>query len=698
MNEREREVYDEARKRLEVINGFEGTWRGRARDDLKFVNADAYNQWQWPADISALRSQPGRPKLTINKTRQHCLQILNDARQNKPSVKIIATGGESSAEAAQTFEDVVRRIEYNSNAEAAYMQALDFAVKIGIGYWYVTTDYADDNSFDQEIFIRPIRDPFMVAMDPGIKQIDGSDARYAFIYTDLPRAMFESEYPSIARELSSFSGGGDISPWITRDSVRLCEYYRVVEKKVKLIAFQKPDGTTDMIRMDELKRMIPDKSMRDALLAEPTSRVRQVKDRVVEWYKFAGNELLEKTIIPCTYIPIVRIIGEETIIEGQLDRKGHVRAMIDPQRMYNYQASAAVETTAMQNIAPYTGPIEAIEGFEEVWKNANVSRPVYLPYRAFSETGQELPAPQRQEPPTTSDGYVKLLMLSQDQLESVSGQREAMFGQSSNDQSGVAINQLQQRGDNSTFHYLDNWAIGVRFTGKILIDMIPRVYDTERVIKIRAEDGTERTVKIDPQAPEALQEQEDEREAESVSIFNPSVGKYDVQSSVGPAYQTKRREMFNAMVQVLTSPSGQTLIPLIGDMMFRAADFPHANEAAERLRRAVPPNILGEGPTPAEQQLQEANAQLQQLSNELMQALADKSKAHEIEEQQKQIDVYKATTDRLGKLLPNLEKLALLANGSDVAAMTTAQSLTEQLPQPMQAEHAMPDIGPEVMQ
>lgn len=698
MNEKDREVYEEARRRLEQVQGFEGTWVSRAKADLKFVNADAYNQWQWPADISALRSQARRPMLTINKTRQHCLQIINEARQNKPSITILPSGGESSVESANVYKDVIRRIEYNSNAEAIYLSALDFAVKIGIGYWRVMTEYTDDTTFDQEICLKPIVDPFMVALDPNIKQFDGSDAMYGFVYTDLPRKQFANEYPAIERSMGTAYTNVGPSPWITRDSIRLCEYYRIVEKPKKLVAYRDPSGSEIVIGMDELKRILPDKKLRDALLSEPTTRTRRSKDRVVEWYKFAGDELLEKTIIPCSYIPIVRVIGEETIIEGQLDRKGHVRSMIDPQRMYNYNASAAVEVTALQNMAPYIGPIEAIEGYEDVWKNAPVNRPFILPYRQFGEGGVQYTAPTRQDPPVTSDGFVKLLTLAQDQLESVSGQREAQFGQSANEQSGVAIDNLQRRGDNATYHYLDNWAVAVRFTGVILIDMIPRVYDTARVLKIRAEDGTERTVKVDPEAQEAFKEEESEREQVAASIFNPNVGKYEVQASVGAAYQTKRREMFDALVQIVSSPSGQTLIPLIGDMIFKAADFPHAEEAAERLRRAVPPNILGEGPTPAEQQLQQTNEQLQQLANELLQALADKNKEHEIEEQQKQIDNYKAVSDRLAKVLQHLEKLPLLAGGDALANTAVAQGLTEGLPEPMQAEHPIPDVPPGVMQ
>lgn len=690
MNEREREVWEEACKRFEVAQGWESSSRARMLLDIKFANADADNGWQWPAEISQLRQQGGRPNLTINKVRQHCLQILNDARQNKPAIKVLATGGDASSESAQVFEDVIRRIEYNSNAEDCYLNAMKFQVWGGIGYFRIRTDYVDDDSFDQEILIEPINDPMMVMMDPNMRQKDGSDADYAFVYSDIPKDRFAIEYPQYKDKVGISSSYTTVPGWLSGDTVRIAEYYRVKKKKFKLIAYQVPNPMTgEMETKVERADNIPG-PIRGPLMRDPTTRTRKVIERIVEWYKIAGDQIIDSTTIPSQYIPICRVIGEETIIDGQLDRKGHVRAMKDPQRMYNYHASAGVESIAVQNLTPYVGPIKAFEGFENIWKNSNIQRPVFLPYNHIDEESKEIPAPQRQEPPTLAAAFPEMLRIATDQLESVSGQREAMFGQSANDQSGKAINALQARGDNSTYHYIDNLAGAIRFCGKVLIDMIPKVYDTPRIIKIRAEDGTESAIKIDPNQEEAVQQTEDEREAEASAIFNPSVGKYDVIASVGPGYQTRRRETFDKLSEILTSPTGQVLVPVTGDLLFKAADFPMADEISERLRRTIPANILGEGPSPEVQAAQAQIEQLQQVINETLQALADKSKEHEIDEQQKQIDVYEAITKRLDVALKNQPDPQELAT---LTAKIVLQALTKPLPNPMEAEHSEPDIG-----
>lgn len=675
MTEKERKVLEEAQKRFKQCVDFEDKARVAYLKDIKFANADADNGYQWPTDVMQNRQVENRPCLTINKVRQHCLQIMNDARQNKPAIKIRAVGDGATVDSAQTYEGVIRRIEYNSNAQSAYDTATKFQVQGGIGYFYICTDYVDNDSFDQEIFIKPVRDPLTVYMDPAIKQADGSDARFAFVFEDCPRDKFEEEYPEF-KDIAGATNFDGSTTWSTKDTVRIAEYYRIKEKKVQLVAYElaNPDTgemETKLVRADTLPPEI-----RRPLMDDKTSRVRPIKEKTVEWYKIVGNEIVEKTVIPCIYIPICRVVGEETIIEGVLDRKGHTRAMKDPQRMYNYHSSGAVEYAAMQNKAPYVGPLRAFEGLENTWKLANVKNFPYLPYNDIDDEGKEIAPPQRAEPPATSPAAITLLQLANDELESVSGQREAQMGQSTNDQSGRALNALQRKGDNATYHFIDNLGLAIRFAGKILIDMIPRVYDTPRVMRILAEDGTETEVQVDPEAEKAFIANEEEREARAAAIFNPKVGKYDVMADVGPAYATRRQEAFDAISQVITG--APEAMAIAGDLLFKAADFPMAKELAERWRRMVPAQALGEGPTQTEQALTAENQQLKAALEQTVRALADKAKEHQIEDLQKEIDIYKAETERMKALEAGLKPEAVAA----LTAQLVLQALQNGAPTP----------------
>ena len=642
-------IVREAMRRFDICANFEHDARLRFIEDVKFANGDADNMWQWDENTRNARGYgtiDERPCLTINKVRQHCLNIINDAKQNKPGVKVKPVGNGATYEAAQIFEGVCRHIEYISNAQAAYDRATTFQVQGGIGWIRLVTDYPDDNrSFnDQEIYIRGVKDPLTVYLDPDIREPDGSDARYGFVFDDMTREVFEESYPKY-KDLASKSPLDVSGDWLRQDQVRVAEYFRVVEDEDTLIAIQGPQGpilTRKSKLTDEQYKLAID---------DPQTKTRSIKERKVEWYLIAGDKIVERDTWAGKYIPLVRVVGEETYINGKMDRKGHTRAMKDPQRLANYWYSAATEHVALQSKTPYIGPMEAFSNLETYWDSANTVNHAWLPYNQYDDKGMKLEAPQRQAPPVMAEAYVKGLEIASQEIKEVSGQFQADLGMPSNEKSGVAIQQRQRQGDVATYHYIDNLALAIRFIGKQLIDLIPKIYDTKRVIKIMAEDGVEHDVIIDPQAQQALQKKQQETQFEVVqAIFNPTIGLYDVEADIGPAYATRRQEEFDALIKLMEK--NEKLSQVAGDLLFQAADFPGAQEVARRIRATIPQNILngqpGPGPQDAEMQkaLQAQGDMIQKMSQELAKMKIDRS----IEEQQKDIDRYKAVTERLNVL------------------------------------------------
>lgn len=624
-------------------------------DDTKFANADSDNGYQWPNDIYNRRDNEDRPSLTINKTRQHNLQIINDAKKNKPTMKFRPSGNGATFKSAQIYEGLARHTEYISNASDAYDTATKSQVDGGIGYWRVVTDFADNETFDKEIFIRRIKDAMTVMLDPDINEIDGSDAMFGLIFQDTKREVFNQKYPEYKNIVgtNSFDMEGG---WIDEDHIRECEYYYKEAKKKKLVAWKAdpddPDSDVQTYLMEEGE--IPNDIIAP-ILALPSTRTREVLDWVVHHVKIAGDMIIEKKIWPGIYIPIVRLIGEETIINGILDRKGHTRALKDPQRMYNYFSSAAVEFTALQTKAPWVAPARAIEGHEVDWANANTENPSVLVYNDIGDDGQPIAAPTRPTPPTPSQGYLQAMETARQEMMMVSGQYEANMGQKSNEVSGKAINERQRQGDTANYHFIDNQGIAIRFTAKIMEDLYRKVYDTKKIMKILAEDGTESSILIDPQAEKAHQEATKQHAKEVSAIFNPNVGKYDVYCDIGPAYATRRQETWNAITDILQRDSA--LMPIIGDLLFKSADFPNADKIAERLYHMVPPQALGNGGSPAQQQaakeLTEAQAQVKHLSlllENTLRDLAEEKGKLKSKDQQKDIDVYEAITKRISSL------------------------------------------------
>lgn len=656
-SEKDRKLIEEAKKRFKRCEEFEANFRSLYIEDVKFAHGDSDNMWQWSDAMVKSRRADSRPSLTVNKTRQHNLMIVNDAKMNKPSVKFIPTGGAATYESAQVCDGIMRHIEYQSNAQDSYDYALECAVEGGIGYWRVATDYLDEESFDQEIFIRRIKDPMSVYLDPDICEQDGSDAEFCLLYEDLPTEEFNRLYPEYADKIKNeapfFRDG-----WVKEDCVRVCEYFYKEYKKDTLVGL--PDGS--MVLLSQIE----DENVRALLKADDDTPKRKLDTVKVKWCKFAGNDIIEKADWAGKYIPIVRVVGEEVVVNGELDRKGHTRYMKDPQRMYNYWTSAGVEFVALQSKIPYVAPVKAIQGFENYWKTANLMNHAYLPYNhADEESGESIPAPTRQTAPIQSQGIMQGLQIASEEIKMASGQYDNSMGRAENETSGVAIMQRQRQGDKATYQFIDNLAKAIRFTGKIIIDLIPKIYDTPRIVRTLAEDGEQGTVKIDPQSGQPLQEQES-GENKVERIFNPGLGKYDVEAAVGPSYQTRRQEAFAALSQIIGQNAQLTQV--CGDLMFKAADFPMADELAERIARTIPDAIKGEGPTPEVEQMGMQLQQQQALIENLMNELSAK-------EQDKAVNVYKAETDRMKAVGENISPEAMAV----MVAQLVAQSLQTQL-------------------
>lgn len=642
-------ILREVRRRFDRCQEWESTARTRFVQDMKFCYGDAYNNYQWPSALYSQRDSVDKPALTINKTHQHCLQIINDARQNKTGIEVRPVGDGASQEAAEVFEGVIRHIEYISNAQAAYDTATWNQVVGGIGWLRVVTDYANKKSFDQEIFIRRVPNALSVYLDPDIQQYDGSDARFGFVFRDMPKEEFDAAYPKLKDKIgSNFTGDtmNNDGDWINDDHVRVCEYFRVVEDRDHLIALV--DGSV-ILESESEPEALKALAMQFAGVDDPAAAIRmdaddepmrrEVTTSRIEWFEIAGDQIVKRREWPGVYIPLVRVVGEETVIDGQMDRRGHTRALINPQQMYNYWSSSAVEQVALQTKTPWQASMEAVGPYEEYYKNANLINTAWMPWVEYDENGRQNTPPKRLDPPVMADAFLKGMQVSANEMMMVSGQYQAVMGAQSNETSGKAINARQRQGDNATYHFIDHLGQAIRFLGKILVDLIPRIYDTPRVQRILNEAGEESEVHIDPSAELAHQAQETSpmpgtqgqpgSKPDVRVIFNPGVGQYDVVADVGPAYATQRQEAFNAFVQIMQS--NPELMGQVGDLMFKAADFPMAADIAERLNdirlgNSVPKEIVEKLKTALMEMQQKTGQTIGQLVQQLAEEQLERKK------------------------------------------------------------------------
>ena len=681
------------RSRFTMAISAYGESREDELDDLRFMAGSPDNQWQWPADVLATRGSVqgqtinARPCLTINKLPQHVRQVTNQQRQNRPSGKVIPADDNADVKVAEIFDGIIRHIEYMSDADVAYDTACDNQVTYGEGYIRILTEYAREDSFDQDLRIGRVRNAFSVYMDPMIQDPTGADAQWCFITEDVLKADYERMFPDAAPVSSIMTRGiGDqsLSMWISENTIRIAEYFYIDHKKDTLHLY--PGNVT------AFKNTPQDKNLQ-ALFGKPL-RTRQVDRKRVMWAKTNGYEVLEEREWAGKWIPVVRVIGNEFEVDGRMYVSGLVRNAKDAQRMYNYWVSQEAEMLALAPKAPFIGYGGQFEGYEMQWKTANTTNWPYLEVNPDVQdgAGNVLPLPMRAQPPMAQTGLIQAKMGAAEDIKATTGQYNASLGQQGNERSGRAILARQQEGDTGTYHFVDNLGRAIRHVARQLVDMIPQIYDTQRIARIIGVDGEVGMAKINPMQPEPVKKIVDQAGNVIEKIYNPSVGVYDVVITTGPSYLTKRQEAVEAMANILqTSPQ---LWQVAGDLFIKNMDWPGAQEMAARFKKIIDPKVLAEDDKPPE--LQAAEQMIEALTQQLNQTMGMvENIQNSMDAQELRIKAYDAETKRISAMQQAMtpDQIQDIVMGTIAAAVETGDISPGRpmMPQ-MEAERGMPQM------
>lgn len=606
---------------------FEADQRKEALDMLKFVKLGE----QWPSAVKTQRDQEGRPCLVINRLPAFGKQVTNDARQNRPMIKCHPIGEKADRETAEIYNGLIRNIEYTSNADVAYDTALDFAVNCGIGYTTVDINYACDDSFDKDIRICRVDNPFAIFGDPDSKAADSSDWNRAFAIQKMTQDEFERRWPGA--KSTGFDANKSNAGWFSDDKIQVAEAWTRI--KVPGILIKLSDGSI-MMEPEYLKI----KDLMDiqgvAVSGTRETQVYQVGQRII-----TGHEVLEKNPWPGRYIPIIPCYGDEVNVDGKRSFQSLFHFAKDAQRNYNYHRSMITELGALAPKTPFIGPEEAFKGTDaDKWATANNQAHAYIGYKGNT-------APQRQGFAGPPAGVMQEALAASDDMKTIMGLYDASLGAKSNETSGRAILARQREGDVSTFNFIDNQSRMIRHLGLILVDLIPKVYDVPRIVRVIKEDGTNYGVPInqpvqviqkppqpgqtntpeyrpvDPNNPpmqggaQVPQLSDDEHEdiAGLIKTFDLAAGKYDVTCESGPSFTTRREEAAAQMMQFIQANPQSA--PLIGDLLAKSLDWPGAEEIAKRLQAMLPPQAQ-QGAKPP--QLAQAEDAITQLKGQLQQA------------------------------------------------------------------------------
>ena len=577
------EILETARKRFEISSSAEDENRQAAVEDINFTYNYGENG-QWPSEIRAEREGAGRPCITVNKLVKFVKLLAGEQQQNRITNKARPVDNKADVQTAGVFDDIIRHIQQISIAEIAHDTAYKQAMAGSFGYYRIVHDYLDDESFDQDILIKRIFNQFSVYFDPHAEEFDLSDAMYCIITEKISWTDFKALYPDKEKtDFDNASTGEEYSKWFFKEEVRIAEYFYkepVTKTFVQCILKEVPDSKIEIKEIkDEVTKEVLEKVGYEIL------KTKEVKAHKIMWCKMTGDDFLEEPREWVgKYIPVIRVVGDEINIQGKRVLRSLIRDSKDPQRTYNYQITAATETVALVPKSPYIATAQQLEGYENMWREANTKNLPYLLYK--HQQGQ--PAPQRQQQAQVPTGAITLAQIGAGDILDTMGIYEPSLGQQGNERSGVAIAERKLGSKTLTFDFINNLRKSMNYETRILIDLIPKIYDAERVIRLFGEDGNAKILELNKAIPGKNK------------LFNDlSVGKYDVAPDIGQLHANKRAETASKMIEFLQfAPDAASIVI---DLIAKHQDWPGAEEFAERLKFILPPEI--------QQQIQAKNDQ-----------------------------------------------------------------------------------------
>lgn len=664
----EENILREARDRATYGIGYWQEQWDAWKSDLDAIDGSG----QWSSEEQAKRISEDRPALIINTFDQYISQVLGDGLQNRPSIQVIpgdsesqgamvnATDGLSNFSMAEVYEGLIRNAEYENGAEHHYDTALQHSIETGMGWLRVGTAYGKGITFDQDLKFSAIRNRWSVIADPDAMEPDFSDMNWAFLFHERSRAEFEKRWPDAGAD--GFAELGDAGKWwANQDTVKIAEYFERIPTVRRLLQL------TDMRVMweDEVWDILDELQQQNITVR----RYRNIETHVVYRRLITGVSILEtkKRWVGST-IPIIPVAGKRIDFADKRIYRGLIHNAKDAKMAENFFLSAAVERIGLAPLSPWLVTAEQIEGYEKFWDNANKTNTPYLPYKHMGEGSEK---PSRVLPPPMPVAEVQMAAVFTDKVKAAIGMYDASVGARSNETSGRAILARQRESDVSSFVFMDNLSKAIRRLGIIACEVIPKIYDSERIVRLRNKDGSTAFVPIN-------QTVQDEETGKTVIVNDMQHAKFDVVVKTGPSYTTQRMEAVEALLEfVRVVPAAGSVIL---DKIALNMDWPGADDIAKRLVKLIPPQFLSEKerkdagvadmqPTPEQQVAMQTNEAM------LARAAADTemAKAKGLEAQAK------------------MAELAAQSAGPDAAMIETIRDLiAEGLAEVMAAANAQP--------
>ncbi len=551
--------------------------RKQVEEDLRF--SDPSDPQQWDAEIErARKADPGgsRPCLVFDQLGQYVSNVAGQVEQRPPSLHSVPVDGGADKKVAEQLDGFFRQIEYASRASQHYARALTSAARVGVGYLVVRPTYVNRALGWQEPRIGSEGDPLRVVFDPWSVELDGSDATFGFILTPFSHREFSREFGEKAIKQSF---GENTEAEDDRESVTVAECWKQETERVNCVVFIGADGEETELPEDDYWA-----ACKQAGTTLQTLRTYKSERKVVKWSRMSGAAILTpETVYPAENIGIVPVYGYVGWSAGRMRYCGIPRRAMNAQRSYNFHMSEMHAYMATAPKSPWITSVRAIAGLEVLWDRASADTRANLPYNDIDETGQPIAPPFRSPVSTNLQNHQQGAEQAVRDIQAAIGMYQANLGAPSNESSGVAIDSRKEQGEASTAHFPAHLAAGIGQVGKLVMEMIPKLIDSKRQLRILGFDGSPSTVKVDPAQAEAL------AETPTGLVINPNIGRYDMRVVVGASFSTQRQQAQTAFTEMMRANPDMT--PALAPLWAQTLDVPNADKLAQVLTAVAPPEV-----------------------------------------------------------------------------------------------------------
>lgn len=592
------------------------------------INRSLYYDWvdfimgdQWREDESKLFERYNKIPLVFNKLGVLMNHLLGEQMQNTPNLQIVPDEN-VPVKTAEVRAALIKSISLNSDAKFIYQQAFWQAIVGGYGAFRVGTEYTDYDSFDQEIKYYSIEDPNRCYWDLTAKKPCKTDGLYAGFQTRMSRKAFKTKYGiEIEQDIGTTSIIEDSTmAFADDDSITILDHYEREGKKTKI--YKLSNG--QVIDGDEYKKLEKQKidGMKVLLYnGEPVTifDTRETVKYKVKHIQIAGDYILEETDFPSKRLPVFFVDQKSYYSKsGQQITRSFFKDAKDAQKYLNYLATQCAYILKVSRYDQFMAPRKCVSAPDtaQMWRDPSVIRGV-LHYDE-SPSGDK---PEALRPPelsaTLTQQYERALM----DIQSGTGMFNAQLGEVGNEISGTAVDARSRRGTKNTFVPYNALNVAIADSGECINEMIPEVYDTERLLMLAMPDAESQPVNINkPMDPYGLQVEND-----------MTKGRYKIRLKPGPSYEGQKTEALESLQLVLQADKAGTVFPMIADLYAENLPLDNNLELRNRLRTLVPPEIIEAGksgkplppkppqPSPQEMMMELKKAELQQRAQEAQQ-------------------------------------------------------------------------------